>query len=203
MTQLRILPVRRGDACLLHSRRGSYLIDGGGGENNLPEMLSDRKIKSLRAAICTSSNEERIGGILELMASEKTVSEYWLPADLERLIQSAIRLEDKSFEAPPHFTNTKNTRPGYKSGPTSTPTQNNRLHGAAQLARLALGMLMGRGNVAPGTEAPHARNQIFFVSCFSYVAETAEPTAQPVGWDGISFAHANLLSWLYCVGKHS
>ncbi|NDV18096.1 hypothetical protein GO013_01520 [Pseudodesulfovibrio sp. JC047] len=79
MTQFRMLPVRCGDAYLLKSGRGAYLVDGGSLAGFLPEMLHERTIGKLRAAICTYPSPERLGGILDLMEERYRVSEYWLP----------------------------------------------------------------------------------------------------------------------------
>ncbi len=76
MTQFRVLPVRDGDAYLLKSRRGSYLVDGGGLGCGLPELLRERKVRKLRAAICSSARPEKLGGILELIGSGQAVSEF-------------------------------------------------------------------------------------------------------------------------------
>ncbi|MDC0336447.1 hypothetical protein OAN24_06110, partial [Pseudodesulfovibrio sp.] len=91
MTQFRVLPVRRGDAFLLVSPRGDYLVDGGELGNGVPKMLDDRKARKLRAVICTSACSERLGGVLELMEAGHTVSEYWLPQGLELLIEMGRR----------------------------------------------------------------------------------------------------------------
>jgi len=89
--QVRVLPARRGGAYLLRCRRGGYLVDGGAQDNLLPEMLADRKVKNLRAVICSSSNPERVGGILELLEAGYPVTEYWLPSRLEVLPELARR----------------------------------------------------------------------------------------------------------------
>ncbi|WP_319541640.1 hypothetical protein [uncultured Pseudodesulfovibrio sp.] len=79
LTQFRMLPVRCGDAYLLKSARGSYLVDGGVHSGFLPEMLYERTVGKIRAAICTYPSPERLGGILDLMEKGYKVSEYWLP----------------------------------------------------------------------------------------------------------------------------
>ena len=79
MTLFRMLPVRCGDAYLLKSRRGSYLIDGGSQGGYLPDMLHERSVGKLRAAVCSFPCNERLGGILDLMEADYRVSEYWLP----------------------------------------------------------------------------------------------------------------------------
>ncbi len=79
MTQFRMLPVRCGDAYLLRSSRGAYLVDGGSLSGFLPEMLHERIVGKIRAAVCTSPSPERLGGILDLMEEGYKVSEYWLP----------------------------------------------------------------------------------------------------------------------------
>lgn len=89
MTEFRALPIRRGDAFLIRSTRGDYLIDGGVPGCGLTDLLTERKVRKLRAAVCTNMCTERIGGILELMESGYAVSEYWLPASIDRLLTCA------------------------------------------------------------------------------------------------------------------
>ena len=91
MTQFRVLPVRRGDAYLLQSRRGSYLVDGGAQGSLLPEMLTDRLVRKLRVAVCSSTCSERLGGILEIMEAEFPVVEYWFPEKVELVPEMAHR----------------------------------------------------------------------------------------------------------------
>jgi hypothetical protein len=91
VTQLRVLPVRRGDAYLLQSKRGSYLVDGGAPDSLLPEMLADRRVRKLRAAICSSISPERIGGIVEIMEAQYPVTEYWFPESMEAVPEMARR----------------------------------------------------------------------------------------------------------------
>nr|WP_287411315.1 hypothetical protein [Pseudodesulfovibrio sp.] len=85
MTQFRMLPVRCGDAYLLRSSRGVYLVDGGSLSGFLPEMLHERIVGKIRAAVCTSPSPERLGGILDLMEEGYKVSEYWLPDWVETM----------------------------------------------------------------------------------------------------------------------
>ncbi|WP_319469435.1 hypothetical protein [uncultured Pseudodesulfovibrio sp.] len=91
MTQFRVLPVREGDAYLLKSRRGSYLVDGGGHGCGLPELLRERKVRKLRAAVCSSARPEKIGGILDLIGAGLDVSEFWFPDRVGALPEQARR----------------------------------------------------------------------------------------------------------------
>lgn len=93
MTEFRVLPVRRGDAFLLHAARGTYLVDGGVDGCDLPEILRDREVKRLRAAICTAPCRERLGGLLDLLESDIDMGEIWLPENIELLIESARRFD--------------------------------------------------------------------------------------------------------------
>ena len=72
--------MRRGDALLLKSGRGTYLIDGGDLSGQLPTMLRERRVGNLRAAVCTFPTPERLGGILDLLADGYPIKECWLPA---------------------------------------------------------------------------------------------------------------------------
>lgn len=91
MTRFRALPVRRGDAFLLQSARGDYLVDGGASGCGLPEMLNDRKVRKLRAAICTGTRPERLGGVVDLLRSGKKINEIWLPSSVRAAIDAACR----------------------------------------------------------------------------------------------------------------
>lgn len=91
MTQFRVLPVRCGAAYLLKSKRGSYLVDGGRREGSLCAMLTDRRVGKLRAAVCSSTTPERIGGILELLENGYNVKEYWFPNTVGVLAAMARR----------------------------------------------------------------------------------------------------------------
>ncbi len=66
-------------------------MDGGEYGYDLPELLEERRVKRLRAAICSSACSERLGGILELLEADYAISEYWLPDNVERIIESACR----------------------------------------------------------------------------------------------------------------
>lgn len=91
MTQFRALPTRKGDAFLLKSKRGSYLVDGGVWSGLMPEMLRERRVGKLRAAVCTFPSPDRLGGILDLLEAGYPVAECWLPHGLGRLPELACR----------------------------------------------------------------------------------------------------------------
>ncbi|MGE4422629.1 MAG: hypothetical protein AB7D39_10045 [Pseudodesulfovibrio sp.] len=92
-TTFRVLPVDRGEACLLTTRRGAYLFDGAGLAGNLPRLLRERRVGKLRAVVCTSASPARLGGILDLMDGGYPVGEYWLPEGLR-----ALALAARSFD---------------------------------------------------------------------------------------------------------
>lgn len=91
MTEFRVLPIRGGEAMLLRSPRGGYLVDGGAPGQGLAELLRGRGVHKLRAAICTAVDTDRLGGLAELLESGYPVSEYWFPAGLEALVEMARR----------------------------------------------------------------------------------------------------------------
>ena len=91
MTELRVLPVRKGNAYLLRSARGSYLFDGGPPGCAVAELLAERRVRRLRAAVCSSVTPGRLGGILELLRADHPVREFWLPEGLEVLPELARR----------------------------------------------------------------------------------------------------------------
>lgn len=66
-------------------------MDGGHMSGFLPEMLRERKVGKLRAAVCTSACPQRLGGLIDLMASGYPVAEYWLPEHLAALIDVGRR----------------------------------------------------------------------------------------------------------------
>lgn len=111
MTQFRALPVSRGDACLLKSSRGSYLVDGGNPSGNLPSMLRERQVGKLRAVVCTFPSPERLGGILDLLENGYPITECWLPVRLGTLPRLAsqfngdwsgwLEMFGRKKEAPP------------------------------------------------------------------------------------------------------
>ncbi|WP_319583017.1 hypothetical protein [uncultured Pseudodesulfovibrio sp.] len=88
-TTFRVLPVNRGEACLLTSRRGVYLFDGGGLSGGLARLLRERRVGRLRVAVCTAATIGRLGGILDLMDGGYPVGEYWLPEGLRQLAAAA------------------------------------------------------------------------------------------------------------------
>lgn len=94
-TTFRVLPVDRGEACLLTTRRGTYLFDGGGLGGDLPRLLRDRRVGKLRAVVCTSASPDRLGGILDLMDGGYPVGEYWLPDGLRLLARSALAFDGR------------------------------------------------------------------------------------------------------------
>ncbi|XXJ21352.1 hypothetical protein ACR42D_17805 [Desulfovibrio caledoniensis] len=94
-TTFRVLPVDRGEACLLTTRRGAYLFDGGGLGGDLPGLLRERRVGKLRAVVCTSASFDRLGGILDLMDSDYPVGEYWLPESLRALARAAHGFDGK------------------------------------------------------------------------------------------------------------
>jgi len=149
VTQFRVLPARRGDAYLLKSRRGSYLIDGGAQESLLPEMLTDRKVNKLRAVVCSSPSPERLGGIIELMEAGHPVAEYWLPDRLEILPELARRFSG-DWEGWLGLVSSSNrggdsTLYDWGGGINPLPDDNSlrRLQGAAVLIGLAMTACLG------------------------------------------------------------
>lgn len=92
-TTFRVLPATRGEACLLTTRRGTYLFDGGALSGGLPRLLRERRTGRVRAAVCTCASTDRLGGLLDLMDSGYPVGEYWLPQELRDLTLAARRFD--------------------------------------------------------------------------------------------------------------
>lgn len=194
MTQFRVLPVRRGDAYLLSSKRGSYLIDGGTYGNQLPEMLKDRRTGKLRAAICTSTKPERIGGILELMESGYRVSEYWFPDTIRTLTEMARRFNG-DWEGCLELTNPISPAPSSRHArwtetvsatPESTPSQ--RPEGATLLIALAMTATLGSSPYAgmsradllgQDTSNPAYGTEHFFTTTLSLLAKHRHKDNEP------------------------
>lgn len=89
MTEIRVLPVGKGDACFVRGRRGSYLFDGGDVGCGITDMLNERGIRKIRAAICTGPTRARLGGLWELLLNDFQVGEIWLPASIAELLDNA------------------------------------------------------------------------------------------------------------------
>ena len=151
-TTFRVLPVDRGEACLLTTRRGVYLFDGGGLGGDLVRLLRDRRVGRLRAAVCTAATAGRLGGILELMDSGYPVGEYWLPEGLRDLARAAQGFDGGfpdwlarcGWPVPPD---------ALSSGPDTFPPSlgGDPLAGAAELALLGAAACTGR---LPGRALP-------------------------------------------------
>ncbi|WP_419785936.1 hypothetical protein [Pseudodesulfovibrio sp.] len=88
-TEFRVMPVRTGESYLLRSQRGVYLMDGGGFGCGLPDMLRERGVRKIRAAVCSSLSMEKGGGILDAMRSSIPISELWLPEEVSVLPELA------------------------------------------------------------------------------------------------------------------
>ncbi|MBU4191713.1 MAG: hypothetical protein KKD85_05215 [Proteobacteria bacterium] len=140
--------MRTGDACLLCGARGNYLVDGGGPESGLPSMLADRRVRKLRAAVCSLACPERLGGVLELMEAGACVAEYWLPEGLESLPGAACRFNG-DWTGWQRLVLGSDAVPGVTPGvPLPPPCAQSgqaalRLHGSAMLIALALSCLDG------------------------------------------------------------
>ena len=139
-TQLRVLPVLKGDAFLLSCARGKYLMDGGADISGvIPQMLAARSVRSLRAAICTSSAGHRFNGILGLLEQKHPVTELWLPSSVGRLCSAA-------FHHTPH-SRSRISGPQDDS-PAAPPCQGSTLfHGGPTLALWA-----ARSTACPGSD---------------------------------------------------
>ncbi|WP_272700960.1 hypothetical protein [Desulfovibrio sp. Fe33] len=155
LTIFRMLPASSGDACLLTTRRGTYLFDGGTLRGDLSGMLRERRVGKLRVAVCTSASPERLGGILELMESGYPVGEYWLPDSLRALAEAA-RGFDGGF--PDWFVRCGWSVPVEASFPmpnTMSPVQGGHpLSACAELALLGAAACTGRLPAEPRPLSP-------------------------------------------------
>lgn len=80
-TKYTAIPVEEGDAFLLETPYGDFLVDGGIEENGcLPNKLKGLGIHGLTAAACTHTDKDHINGIHDLMRHRFPVIEYWLPS---------------------------------------------------------------------------------------------------------------------------
>jgi len=144
MTEFRVMPVREGESYLLRSLRGVYLVDGGGFGCGLPDMLPERGVRKLRAAVCTSVTPLAMGGLLDIMHSGPPVGEYWLPEGLAVLPDMALRFNGDLSGwldlAAPQRTSLPGLRPIW---PVIDTAGDSRMLGAAAL--FALSMAAGRG----------------------------------------------------------
>lgn len=92
MLHYRGLPVAAGDAHLLMSERGAYLIDGGSGGSGLQSMLRSRGVKRLRAAVVTHFDPEHAEGVVSLLARGFPLTECWVPEVLLHVCRAAAGL---------------------------------------------------------------------------------------------------------------
>lgn len=149
MTVFRMLPVRRGDACFIHGRRGDFLFDGGLDGCGLVSMLNERRIRKLRVVACTNPCRERLGGILDLMEADFPVTEYWFPKDVRDLCEAAGRFNgDLNRWISLAKGESPRSRPEYDSDTTLSPslsmdTPEAWLHSSAALMLLALALCEG------------------------------------------------------------
>ena len=155
-TEFRVLPVRDGDAYLLKSPRGSYLVDGGGFGRVLPDLLRERGARKLRAAICTRVTPSAMGGLLEAMHQRLAVGEYWLPEGLSVLPELALRFNgDLSGWLDQTGAERAEPAPPRTVWPLFALERSRKMLGAAGL--LALAMAAGRGTwsgVLPDNPGP-------------------------------------------------
>ncbi|MEF2229767.1 MAG: hypothetical protein V3571_02480 [Pseudodesulfovibrio sp.] len=143
-TEFRVLPVRKGDAYLLKSARGCYLVDGGGFGCDLPDLLQERGARRLRAAICTQVSPSAMGGLLETMRAGLPVAEYWLPEGLTVLPELALRFNgDLSGWLALAAGGAAEPPPSGTSWPLFALERGRRMLGAA--GALALAMAAGQG----------------------------------------------------------
>ena len=197
MTQFRVLPVRRGDAYLLMSARGDYLVDGGAPGCGLPEMLEDRKVRKLRAAICSGTSPERLGGIIDLLQSKRKITELWLPDTLEIAAETARRFDGDWHEWVRLASNgTPSTeelpsRPWPIFGQMPSDEQKRRLNGA--IALLALGFTLCTGE-ALRCDSSHERTESRIV-LETMVATLAQRASTRSGAVSSVLPTINLLGW--------
>ena len=155
MTEFRVLPVRKGNAYLLRSARGSYLIDGGPPGCAMPELLGERQVRNLRAVLCSSVTPGRLGGILELLRAHHPVREFWLPEGLEILPELARRFDGDMAGWLAAATG-KGVAPGDAPGvwPGLAQGVSRRMQGGAMLLALSMAASLGswRGVLPPGRE---------------------------------------------------
>lgn len=88
----RVLPVSEGDAFLLSSSRGSFLVDGGRKGTGFAQMLRMRGTRKLRAAAITHFDPVHAGGVLSLLEERFPMTECWIPAVLADACRLALGL---------------------------------------------------------------------------------------------------------------
>lgn len=120
-------------------------MDGGGQGYDLPDLLEERKVKKLRAAICTSASEERFGGIIELMEAGFAITEYWIPEEILKTIEAASRFNEDWTEWAALIGKTPNSTPLTLQSPKDDSAPRT-FSSAATLAKLALEFLPAKPN---------------------------------------------------------
>jgi len=179
-TEFRVLPIRKGDAYLLRSPRGCYLVDGGGFGCGLPDLLQERGERKLRAAICTRVSPSAMGGLLETMRSGISVAEYWLPEGLAVLPELGLRFNgDLSGWLDLAGPERQEPLPPHTVWPLFALERSRSMLGAAGLLALAMAMGQGtwRGILPEGSDRSPGR---FFLHLISrLLADTPEPAEGP------------------------
>ena len=179
-TEFRVLPVRSGDAYLLKSPRGSYLVDGGGFGWTLPELLRERGARKIRSAICTRATPSAMGGLLESMRQGLGVGEYWLPEGLAILPELALRFNGDLAGWLEHL-GVERTEPAPPRTvwPLFALERSRNMLGAAGL--LALAVAAGRGTwngVLPEDSSP-VPGRFFLHLTTRLMADAQQASAEP------------------------
>lgn len=190
-TTFRVLPVSRGEACLLTTRRGTYLFDGGGLAGGLPRLLKERRVGKLRAVVCTSASAGRLGGVLDLMDSGYPVGEYWLPEGLRALALAAGGF-DGGF--PDWLVRCGRPVPAEASFPmpeTLPPVGSGHLAAAAVLALLGAAACTGRLPSRPRPLTPRAAFSAVAELLLSRMAASGGGDLLPLCLDALSGAGAD------------
>lgn len=141
MLQFRALPVERGDAFLLATGRGAYLVDGGSGsERQLAGMLRSRGVKKLRAAIITHFDPDHVDGVLSLIGQGFSITECWLPQSLAEVCRTAVGLpcDMRGWHEAEDAAPTELPAPKQGEGADETAVRELFLAGGRKLAGLAL-----------------------------------------------------------------
>jgi hypothetical protein len=114
-------------------------MDGGPPGCAMPELLAERRVRKLRAAVCSSVTPGRLGGILELLRAGYPVREFWFPEGMEILPELARRFNG-DLTGWLAMASGKGSGPGdaYAPWPEPKPGVGRRMQGSAALFALAM-----------------------------------------------------------------
>jgi len=94
MMKFTALNVSLGDSFLLEIDSKKILVDTGNSRNECENLLSAKQIKNLDLIIITHYDSDHINGLLEVLESNISVTEIWLPENFGRIKETLKEKKD-------------------------------------------------------------------------------------------------------------